>query len=172
MRYLVALGALAAATAFAAPAAAQTTQARAPAEARGLIIQPLTFVNLNALDFGTVIASNAPGSVTISAADGSRSVSGGVVGAPSALGGRGLFEGLGAAGQEVMLTLVVPSQLNHATVAGQAVSIRDFALDGPTTRRIGVGGTFQVGVGATIDVAANQLAGRYSAPFTVTAEYQ
>lgn len=167
MRFKIAFAALAATTAFAAPAAAQT----APAEARGLIIQPLTFVNTDALDFGTVIASNASGSVTINANTGARSVSGGVTGAPGAPGARGRFEGLGFVNQVVLLTSNVPTQLNHAT-ASAAVPFRNFTLDGANSRTIGTGGSFEVFVGATIDVAANQTPGLYSAQFELTAEYQ
>jgi hypothetical protein len=168
MRNFLTFAALAAATAFAAPAAAQS----APAEAKGLIIQPLTFVNLDALDFGTVIASNVAGSVTIDPSDGARVTSGGVSGAPSAPGGRGLFEGLGASGQVVELSYTVPTQLNHNSIVGQAVAFRNFTLDGAASRTIGLGGTFQVGVGGTIDIAANQTPGLYSAQFEVTADYQ
>lgn len=172
MRYTLALAALAATTAFAAPAAAQTVPVSATAEARGLIIQPLSFVNLNRLNFGTIVASNLAGSVTIDPATGARTTSGGVTGAPSDVGGRGLFEGLGFAGQAVQISSSVPAMLVNQSDSTQAVVFRNFTLDGANTRVIGVTGSFRVGVGATIDVAANQAPGVYSAQFTVTADYQ
>lgn len=172
MRHFLALSALAAVASFATPAAAQTTPVTAQAEARGLIIAPLTWVNTSRLNFGTVVASNTAGSVTIDPSSGLRATSGGVVGAPSDPGTRGLFEGYGTPGQQVLLSYSVPTLLVNQADTTQAVAFRNFTLDGPATRSIPLTGSFQVGVGATIDVAANQLPGVYSAQFTVTADYQ
>ena len=111
---------------------------------------------------GTNVASDALSNIA----------SGGVTGAPSDVGGRGLFEGLGFAGQAVQISSSVPAMLVNQSDSTQAVVFRNFVLDGANTRTIGVTGSFRVGVGATIDVAANQAPGVYSAQFTVTADYQ
>ena len=76
MRFTVYLAALAATTAFATPAFAQVVSATATAEARGLVLQPLTLTKVNDLDFGTILASTVAGSVSIDADTGVRSSSG------------------------------------------------------------------------------------------------
>lgn len=169
MRSKILLAALAATTAFAAPAQAQTVSATA--EARGLVLQPLTLSRVDDLDFGTVISSAVAGSVTINEDSGFRTLSGGVAAGPQA-GNRALFAGAGTAGQQVDLDLAYPAVL----VSGAntiAITSLDFDNGGgvATTRTIGAGGTFQIGVGGTFAIGANQPAGLYAADFQVTAEY-
>ena len=144
MRSKIILAALAATAAFASPAMAQTVSTDT-AQARGIVLLPLTLTHddTQPLDFGTVMASPLAGTVSINADDGSRLVSGGVTAIALDVGGRAIFNGLGTAGQLVDLTLTPP-----------------------------VGGAFVVGVGGEFAIAANQTNGVYSADFTVTAEYQ
>jgi hypothetical protein len=63
MRYSISLAALAATIVTASPALAQ--QASAQAEARGVVLQPLTLVKNSDLDFGTVVGSAVAGTVDI-----------------------------------------------------------------------------------------------------------
>jgi hypothetical protein len=172
MRSKIYLAALAATTIFATPAFAQV--ASADAEARGLVLQPLTLTKVNDLDFGTVVASNVAGSVVIDADNGSRTVSGGVTGVPSFPGDRGLFTGLGTAGQDVVLNLTAPTVLVSTTNPLDTVTVTSMYLDSSnaTTRTIGSGGTFQVGVGGDFAIAASQPNGLYAADFNLTADYQ
>lgn len=177
MRFKFALAALAATTAFASPAMAQTAST-AQAEARGTILQALQLSQMQDLDFGTVMSSAVAGTVTIDADDGSRTVSGGVTAMSLDLGQRAEFGGVGTNGQTVEITLVGPASL--ARVGGGApIPVSAWDLDGGAandtfqTRTISAAdGTFLVGVGATFDVAAGQQAGLYTANFDVTAEYQ
>jgi len=80
MRKILSFAALAATIATATPAFAQ--QASAQAEARGVVVQPLTLARVQDLDFGTVVGSAVAGTVDIDADTGGRTVTGGVVGVP------------------------------------------------------------------------------------------
>jgi hypothetical protein len=136
MRFKLCLAALAAATAFASPAYAQVATDTETAEARGLVLLPLTLTRVQDLDFGTVLASPAPGTVTINADTGNRTVGGGVTGIASNPGQRALFAGAGTAGQDVDLTLAPPAFL----VSGaNVISVNSMVLDNGnlTTRTIG-----------------------------------
>ena len=176
MRFKFYLAALAATTAFATPAFAATVTASATAEARGLVLQPLTLTKVDDLDFGTVLASTALGTVTINADTGNRTSTGGVTQVASNNGQRALFAGAGTAGNLVTLTLSPPTGgvLVSTTNPADTIVVSSLVLDNAnlTSRAIGAGGTFQVGVGGTFDIAANQPNGFYKADFNLTADYQ
>lgn len=173
MRFKIALAALAATVAFASPAAAQVT-ASDTAEARGLVLQPLTLTRVQDLDFGTVIASAVAGSVTIDEDTGGRTVAGGVTGVPTAPGDRAIFAGAGTANQQVDLTLTPPA--GNVLVSGaNFLTVSSMVLDSNVVAgsiTIDATGAFQVGVGGTFAIAANQPNGLYAADFDLTAEYQ
>lgn len=174
MRFMSSLAVLAAAVASASPAAAQSVTASAQAEARGVILQPLTLTKVDDLDFGTVIASTAAGTVTIDADTGARSTSGGVAGVPSYPGNRGLFGGAGTANQNVVLTLNAPSVLVSSADPTDLIDVEEIVLDNgnATNRTIDATSAFFVGVGGTFNIAASQSNGFYAAQFELTAEYQ
>ena len=65
MRFKVCLAALAASFVVATPAFAQAASAQA--EARGVVVQPLTLARVQDLDFGTVVGSAVAGTVSIDA---------------------------------------------------------------------------------------------------------
>ena len=173
MRLKICLAALAATTAFASPAFAATT-ATATAEARGLVLQPLTLTKVDDLDFGTVLASGVAGSVSIDADTGNRTVLGGVTAVASNVGQRGLFAGAGTSGQVVGLVLTPPpgNVLVSTTNPADTISITSLVLDnGNAPSKTIVGGTFQVGVGGDFAIAASQANGFYKANFDLTANY-
>jgi hypothetical protein len=182
MRINFYLAAAAATFAVATPALAQQVTATGNPVAKGVVVLPLTLSKTADLDFGTVIASpTVAGSVTISPDDGSRAVTGGVVGVPAQPGGRALFQGAGTADQQVLLTLQAPATLSNGSTTINvvsmvfdtgAVSVPDALGNQTTTRTIDGTGAFQVGVGGTFAIKANQANGLYSAPFIVTADYQ
>jgi len=176
MRLNTCLAALAATVAFASPAAAQSVTASDTAQARGLVIQPLTLTKVDDLDFGTVIASTVAGDVTIDEDTGGRSWTGGVIGVPTAPGQRGLFAGAGTAGQQVLMTLSPPAGnvLVSTSNPSDTLVVSNMVLDNGNLllRTIGATGAFQVGVGGTFDIAASQPSGLYQADFDLTAEYQ
>lgn len=174
MRLTICLAALAASVATATPAFAQAVSASANAEARGVVLQPLTLTRVDDLDFGTVISTAAAGTVVIDADDGSRTVTGGVLAVPSYPGGRGLFTGNGSAGQDVNLTLNAPGVLVSTTNPLDLVTVNSMYLDSGNSlvRTIGVSTVFNVGVGGDFGIAANQPNGLYTAQFDLTADYQ
>lgn len=174
MRLTLCLAALAASVATATPAFAQVVSASANAEARGVVLQPLTLTRVDDLDFGTVISTAAAGTVVIDADDGSRTVTGGVLAVPSYPGGRGLFTGNGSAGQNVNLTLNAPGVLVSTTNPLDLVTVNSMYLDSGNSlvRTIGASTVFNVGVGGDFGIAANQPNGLYTAQFDLTADYQ
>jgi len=170
MRLNILLAAAAATLAAATPAVAQ--QRTASGEARGTVLSPLSLVNSGALDFGTVASTNVAGNVAVDADTGIRTVGGGVVAVPSTPT-RARFDGLGQAGQTVLLTLTPPT--GNVLVSGtNSVTVNSMSLDqsGATTRVIGSGGNFPVYIGGDFGIAANQPNGTYSALFALTADYQ
>jgi len=171
MRLTVGLAALAATLVAATPASAQL--ASATAEAKGVVLLPLTLTKTSDLDFGTVVADpSLAGTVVIDSATGARSVTGSVTAVPSFPGGRAVFQGAGSAGQVVDLTLVAPSVLNSGS---NTVSVNSMTFNGglqTKTVTIDNTGAFSVGVGGDFAIAANQANGVYSANFDVTADYQ
>lgn len=172
MRLTLGIAALAATLATASPAFAQTVTANAQAEARGVVLLPLTLTRTSDLDFGTVIADQTvAGTVAIDADTGARSVTGGVLGVPGYPGGRALFQGAGTANQVVTLTLNAPVVL---TSGPNTINVLAFGVDqgGLMTRTIDATTAFAVGVGGTFGIAAAQPNGLYTAQFDLTAEYQ
>lgn len=157
----------AAALAGAAPAAAAT----APAQSRATIQRPLTLTRLADLEFGTIIASaTTAGSVAINAVTGARTIGGGVTPLSAAPGGRAIFAGSGVGNAIVRVTLTAPAALLEQ-ISGQTVPVVAMGLDGSPLRFTDTDGSFFVGVGGQIAVAANQAGGDYSATLMVTADY-
>ncbi|HVM23409.1 MAG TPA: DUF4402 domain-containing protein [Sphingomicrobium sp.] len=179
MRLKICFAAAAATLLSSSPAFAQAVAtANAAAEARGVVLQPLTLTKLSDLDFGWVISTNTAGSVSVSAETGARSASGGVGLVAGQNGGRGSFAGAGTAGNQVVLTLNPAAVLTSTTNPANTINVSDMRLDGcgvacvTDTRTINNSGAFQVGVGGDFDIAANQPNGLYTATFDLTAEYQ
>jgi hypothetical protein len=173
MRFKITLAALAATVAFATPAFGQAvTTASDTAEARGLVLQPLSLARVQDLDFGTVLASATAEDVTVDPDTGLRSVSGpGVALVATSAGDRGLFTGSGDPG--VVVTLSVTPPVGNVVVSGSNSIPVVLTLDqgGSLSRTIGAGGTFDVGVGGVFSIGANQPSGLYKADFEVTAQY-
>jgi hypothetical protein len=172
MRKILSFAALAATFATATPAFAQLASAQA--EARGVVVQPLTLARVQDLDFGTVVSSASAGTVDIDADTGGRTVTGGVTGVPSYPGDRGLFRGAGTTGQDVIVSLSAPTLLISQSNPLDTITVNSMTLDSgnSTTRKIGITGIFDVGVGGNFAIGANQPAAVYSANFDLTADYQ
>lgn len=154
-------------TAAPASAAAPVTQA----DGRALILVPLTITKLEDLDFGSVVPSAVPGTVTINPSDGSRSFTGGITLVPSDAGFNATFAGAGTPNQQVLIALSPPVALTNGS--GGTIPVVGLTLDGAPFRTIDpVTRAYFVGVGGTLSIAANQAVGTYSANFWVTAIYQ
>ena len=187
MRTFLTVAALAATTAFAAPASAQSAPppASLPSKSSGqidataLLIQPATLKGLDNLDYGTLITSaDASGTVAVSANDATSArtftVSAGTIVAGAGSAKRGRLIGNGLPTQIVNITRTFPTRLVNqddptATMLFSGALNSD-AEDGSVT--IGATGVFYVYVGGTITVSANQMPGRYSGLVEVTADFQ
>lgn len=169
MRLNICLAALAATLVAATPAVAQ--QASATANARGVVLSPLTLTKVSDLDFGTVSASAVAGNVTVDANSGFRTVGGGVTAVPSSPT-RAEFTGLAQAAATVQLSLVPPT--GNVLVSGvNSVAVNSMSFDSAgTVRVVPAGGSFTAYVGGDFGIAANQPNGTYTALFQVTADYQ
>lgn len=172
VRNLTRTSALLAATfALAAPALAAPVAAPTQPPARALLLIPLTLTKVQDLNFGAVVPSGAPGTVTIDPATGARTGSAEVTLVPSEVGQRGYFAGAGSVGQQVIMALTPATVLTNA-VTGDTLNVLSMSLDGPNTRTIQADQTFYVGVGGVIEVGADQPDGVYSATYDLTADYQ
>lgn len=170
-RHLICAAGLAAIALGAAPAAAAPVAATSNADGQVLILVPLTLTKIADLDFGAMVPSSTAGTVTINASTGARTFAGGVVGVASDAGNRAYFGGAGTPSQQVLISLSPPVELTSG--GGDTIPVLGLTLDGPPMRTIDpVSHTFFVGVGGTLDIAADQPEGEYSAEFWVTAIYQ
>lgn len=176
MRITLSLAALAATFAVASPAFAQAAPPATPvtasdtAEAKGVVLLPLTLVRSSDLDFGTIIANqNAGGTVEINADSGVRTVSAPLIGVPTFPFTRGLFQGAGPEGTEVTLTFNPPAVLSNGSDTIAAALVLD--QGDLRTRTIDSTKAFSVGVGGVFTIKPAQTPGLYSALFEVTAEY-
>jgi hypothetical protein len=141
------------------------------------IVRPLSFVVDDNLDFGSIIPSNVAGIVTM-APNGNRTATNGVVivGAghsPATFAGRGAFN------QRVDVSL--GSNSIFVTGPGPQMRVRTFVIGStptavltttPNRFRIGsINGIFYFPVGATLEVGANQPAGKYTGTWSITLNY-
>lgn len=169
IRHFLGAASLAAVALSAAPATAATPPTQADGQA--LILIPLTLTKIQDLDFGSVVPSAVSGVVTINATTGARSFAGGVTLVPGDAGFRAYFGGAGSPNQQVIMTMNPPAQLDDG--AGNMIDVLALTFDGPAIRTIDpVSRAFFVGVGGTIQIAADQPEGDYNAQFDVTANYQ
>ena len=175
MRFHLVLAALAATTAFAAPATAQTppskpSQSRSEVDATAVVVQAATIVGVDALDFGVVAASSVAGTVTVTPSATTTSVVG--TGGANPLGGAtaGRFDGNGLPGQLVQITVTGTPTLNH-TNGVDKVNFTPNAYNSGTITIPG-DGLFRVLVGGTISVGVNQAPGRYDGKVIVNADFQ
>ena len=167
LRLLCAVGVLVAALAS---VSAEAAPVSAPANGKAIILVPLKLTKVQDLDFGTVVTSASPGSVTVDPTTGVATPSGGVtlVGAASTAAE---FDFAGTANQQVDFSISSSLPIALSDGAGNNLSLSALnlsttsAIVDPTTL------TVQVGVGGTIDVSPNQVDGLYTGQFDVTANY-
>jgi hypothetical protein len=158
--------------AAAVPVGAAPVPATTNATGEAIILVPLTLTKLQDLDFGTMIPAAVSGTVTINAATGARSFTGGVTGVASAAGQRAYFGGAGSPSQQVIVALTPPVDLTSTTNPADKIPVLALTLDGLPIRSIDpVARTFFFGVGGVLQINANQPEGLYEATFDVTAVY-
>jgi spore coat protein U-like protein len=166
-----------AACGFALPAQAQLT-ARATTSANTIVVNPLSFNQVQALHFGNIYATNTAGTVTV-APSGIRTAVGSIV-LVGAQHRPAVFAGEGTPNQRVDISIGAANVF--LTGPGVRMRVRDFVIGSTPTAvltttpqrfRIGsVNGLFQFPVGATLEVGANQAPGIYRGTWNITLTYQ
>jgi hypothetical protein len=138
--------------------------ATASAEARARVLRALTIANNNRpLNFGAVVATAAPFTVTISTA-GVRAACATCSGTVSAA----QFDITGTATEVV----TIDADPSVTLLNGLGDSMSATLVESATSATLDGTGAAAFSVGGTLSVAANQAEGNYSANFTVTANYQ
>lgn len=166
---------LAAAMALSAPAAAQET---AQADAEAIIVTPLSFINVQGLNFGNILPTGTAGAVRVWP-DGSRTYTGGVIPSGSShhearFGGMGVYQQL--------VRIRMGSNTIQITGPGAPMTVSQFEIGStPNTVILNTGwqnfqlgsptGMFNFGLGGSLGVGANQAPGIYSGTFTIDLEY-
>ena len=152
--------------------------AQSDAEAKAIVLRPLGFFKVDDLEFGSLLASNAAGTVRIQPS-GTRTATGGVT-----LVGTGhtpaRFAGLGAPNQQVLISL--SSNAIFITGPGPRMRVRNFEIGSTPTAILSTSpsrfrintptGAYNFPLGATLEVGANQPPGDYAGTFTITLNYQ
>ncbi len=178
-RYLMrAIVAAALAAVVLVPSSALAAPANQQGTSRTVVLQSLSFVRVQDLEFGDIIPSNTAGTVRLRP-DGTRTSTGGVILVGSSHQ-PARFAGFGSRNQRVLISL--SSNTIQITGPGAPMTVSLFEIDFPpkailTTapRRFRIRSTtglFEFPLGATLAVGANQVAGSYSGTFSITLDYQ
>ena len=161
---MIALAALFAPPAIAAPIASPT-----PPSAQTALMRPLTLTKLADMDFGNLGVTTA-GTAVIDPVTNTLSVTGGVIrlgGTPHAA------RFAGATFSSAVVNIKIPNSTILLTRVGgtQTIALNAFTLDGQSKRTMAAAGLFEFAVGATLRPAANQMEGVYTGTFDVTIQY-
>lgn len=162
-------GALALAALVATGFAETANAATRAANGRARTLRPISLVNTTGLDFGRVIAGTTAGTVTIAAASGARTRTGGVVllgGTPASA----RFTATGTPAVNAFITIGTAPVLTRLS-GTETMAVSNMTLNGARTRRIPASGILDVRVGGRLNVAANQRDGIYQGVFNLTVDY-
>lgn len=155
--------------AFALPGAAAALPTVHQGSVKVAIADEVRLYNTGALNFGNIAATNQAGTVTINAATGARTSTGGVV----LLGGTTSPAGFAGEKSGLLIVLVravaAPVTLNRIG-GGATMRITAFTNTNPVTL-LPLGRAYTFKVGGTLAVGANQMEGQYEATFPVTIDY-
>lgn len=169
-KLLISAGAAAALAFTATPASAAAVSANANAQAK--IYRPLSIVNNQGLDFGTLVLSGtAPYSTPVAVSQAGALTSDPTYVTPSGTAQAATFTVKGTSNQTVAITLPQAT----VTLNGSNGGTLTLTLDAPTTAALGAAGpttgvTF--GVGGSLTLADTTTDGVYTGSFAVNADYQ
>jgi hypothetical protein len=147
-------------------------------DAQIAVLTPLSFIQVENMEFGRIIPSTTAGTVTLSP-NNVRTATGGIV-----LVGNdhqpGRFAGMGTFLQRVRVR-ITPNNIT-LTGPGPSMIVNNVTIDpqgtllqiggGPNYRILPLNGIFWFNVGGRLNVGANQPAGYYSGTFNATLDYQ
>jgi len=125
--------------------------------------------NTQALAFGKFVAGSG-GSVTVNAASGVRSASGGALLIASGGGAAAQFNVTGDANLTYAISLPADGVVSLASGAN-TMTLNTFTGSPSGTGTLSGAGTQTLSVGATLAVGSNQAVGSYSGSFDVTVNY-
>jgi spore coat protein U-like protein len=168
------LGLVAAAATIPSMAQAQTVSG----DAQIAIVRPLSFIQVENMDFGRIIPSGTAGTVTLSTTNVRTATNGIVLVGNDHQPGR--FAGMGTVLQRVRVR-ITPNTIT-LTGPGPSMTVNNVTVDSQgTLLQIGnsqnyfilpLNGIFWFNVGGRLNVGANQPAGAYSGTFNATLDYQ
>ncbi|MEO6199122.1 MAG: DUF4402 domain-containing protein [Sphingomicrobium sp.] len=174
--------AVAAAAALALPGTASAgiyTKPTKPSTGKVIILDPLSFIKVDDLDFGAyVIPPAGSGTVTINPIDSGLTLSGTITPLPQFTPQRGRMIGSGSAGQDVQLNAVIPDKLYiDGDTSNPSIDVTvdlDHVPDsgGIYYYTINSSKVFNVYLGGQLTIATGQEPGIYSNTYTITATYQ
>ncbi len=132
-------------------------------------LKPLSIVKIRDLDFGRIVAGTTAGTVTIDPDFNTRSRTGGVTlagGSPQSAE----FETYGAPGKTLQVNRG-PLPVLTRVGGGATMNVTDITLNGTTTKFLNAAGLFDLLVGGTLAVGANQMDGVYTGTFDIIVTY-
>jgi hypothetical protein len=137
------------------------------------IVAPFTVVKIADLEFGALMPSAAAGTVVINPTTGARTTTGGVTGASGSYF-PAHFATAGSPNQHITIRLPNSNRTLTRVGGGATMTARTFRRDNtpPVSARLDANGNFEFRVGATLNVGANQMPGRYVGSFDVEVNYQ
>jgi hypothetical protein len=158
--------------------AAHAQQADVDAEAKAIILRPLSFFKVDDLDFGDIVPDPTTAGTVRLFPNGTRTATGGIV-LVGSTHAPARFAGLGTTNQQVNVSLGSNSIWIYGP--GPRMRVRTFEIGSTPTailstapRRFRITsplGNFNFPVGAILEVGANQPEGEYSGTFTVILNY-
>lgn len=150
-------------------ASAPVMAATATGNSEAVLLRPLSIVNTDDLDFGTLLRGATAGTVVIDPFTDARSTTGGV----TAAGGAPLAARFVTYGGPLQTLQVNRGPLPVLTRigGGATMNVTQLTLNGPTLRFLSAAGIVDLRVGGTMNVAANQLEGTYTGTFTIIVTY-
>ena len=149
------------------PAALPVTNA----QAETVVLRPLTLINRDGLDFGTLLPAATAGTATVNPFTGAVTTTTGGVSTVQSGSSAARFVGAGSRRAPVIIRL--PRNPITLTRSGgtETMAVSNWTLDGQRTRHIGANEAFEFKVGAELAVGANQAEGTYVGSFEVTVQY-
>lgn len=139
------------------------------ADSSAVVLQPLELVNLSDLEFGSIVAGDTAGTVTIAATDDSRTLSGGLVGG-SRDGAAARFLTFGGPLQFIFVSRG-PLPVLTRDGGTETMNVSSLILNGPTFRFLDAAGVLDLRVGGTLQVNADQAPGNYRGTFQINVTY-
>lgn len=173
MQCLARIGVALAATGACSIGWAQVTTPAYSVSASATVASTLTISSATTLGFGTFVPDTSAGTVVIAPqSTGFRSKTGNISLLDSGAGTPSTVSVSGAPNMTFSVNLPT-SSVNLTGPSGNVMSVSSFTSSIPTGTKgtIGTGGAASFLVGATLNVAASQVAGTYSGSFNVTVSY-